>query len=66
MGLGSEIWDPEVTYSGSRTQGSKWHRIPDPDPQHCSTSVYNLLFYTASAKNIIKQKIYLIKRKKEM
>ncbi len=31
---GSEIWDPEKTYSGSRIQGSKRHRIPDPDPQH--------------------------------
>jgi hypothetical protein len=33
---GSEIRDPEKTYSGSRIQGSKRHRIPDPDPQHCS------------------------------
>ncbi len=32
--LGSEIRDPEKTYSGSRIQGSKRHRIPDPDPQH--------------------------------
>jgi hypothetical protein len=24
------VWDP-----GSRIQGSKRHRIPDPDPQHC-------------------------------
>ncbi len=32
---GSEIQDPEKTYSGSRIQGSKRHRIPDPDPQHC-------------------------------
>ena len=31
---GSEIRDPEKTYSGSRIQGSKRHRIPDPDPQH--------------------------------
>jgi hypothetical protein len=36
MGLGSEIRDPEKTYSGSRIQGSKRHRIPDPDPQHCT------------------------------
>ncbi len=35
MGLGSEIRDPEKTYSGSRIQRSKRHRIPDPDPQHC-------------------------------
>jgi hypothetical protein len=31
---GSEIRDPEKTYPGSRVQGSKRHRIPDPDPQH--------------------------------
>ncbi len=31
---GSEIRDPEKTYFGSRIQGSKRHRIPDPDPQH--------------------------------
>ncbi len=31
---GSETRDPEKTYSGSRIQGSKRHRIPDPDPQH--------------------------------
>ncbi len=35
MSLVSEIRDPEKTYSGSRIQGSKRHRIPDPDPQHC-------------------------------
>jgi hypothetical protein len=39
MGLGSEIRDLEKTFSGSRIPGSKRHRIPDPDPQHC-------LFYT--------------------
>ncbi len=33
MGLGSGI--RKKTYSGSRIQGSKRHRIPDPDPQHC-------------------------------
>jgi hypothetical protein len=38
----SKIWvwngirDPEKTYSDSRIQGSKRHRIPDPDPQHCN------------------------------
>ncbi len=33
---GSEIRDPEKTYSGSGIQGSKstQSRIPDPDPQH--------------------------------
>ncbi len=35
MGLESGIRDPEKTYPGSRIQGSKRHRIPDPDPQHC-------------------------------
>ncbi len=35
MDMGSEIRDPVKTYSGSRIQGSKRHRIPDPDPQHC-------------------------------
>jgi hypothetical protein len=34
MVLGSGIRDPGKTYSGSRIQGSKRHRIPDPDPQH--------------------------------
>jgi hypothetical protein len=34
---GSEIRDPEKTYSGSRIPdpGVKKHPIPDPDPQHC-------------------------------
>ncbi len=32
-GLGSGIL--KKTYSGSRIQGSKKHRIPDPDQQHC-------------------------------
>jgi hypothetical protein len=36
---GSEIWDPEKTYSGSRIQGSKKHRIQDPDPQQCPEPV---------------------------
>jgi hypothetical protein len=34
------VWDPrsgipEKPYSGSQIHGSKRHRIPDPDPQHC-------------------------------
>jgi hypothetical protein len=37
MDLRSGIRDPEKTYSGSRIQGSKRHRIPDPDPQHFPT-----------------------------
>jgi hypothetical protein len=31
---GFGIRDPEKTYPGSRIQGSKKQRIPDPDPQH--------------------------------
>ncbi len=38
MVLGSGIRDPEKIYSGSRIQGSKRHRIPDPDPQHWLTT----------------------------
>ncbi len=37
---GSDIRDPEKTYSGSRIQGSKRHRIPVPDPQHCFSLAY--------------------------
>ena len=37
---GSEIRDLEKTYSGSRIQGSKRHRIPDPDPQHWLKVMY--------------------------
>ncbi len=36
-GSGMFIPDPDLdlfTHLGSRIQGSKWHRIPDPDPQH--------------------------------
>jgi len=33
------IRDPEKTHPGSRIQGSKKHRIPDPDPQHWSKVV---------------------------
>ncbi len=42
---GSEIRDPEKTYSGSRIQGSKRHqsRIPDPDPQHCPYAYSKIL-----------------------
>jgi hypothetical protein len=29
------IRDPEKIHPGSRILGVKWHRIPDPDPQHC-------------------------------
>jgi hypothetical protein len=31
----SGIWDPEKNFSRIRIPGSKKHRIPDPDSQHC-------------------------------
>jgi hypothetical protein len=34
---GFEIRDPEKTYSGSRIQGSKRHRIPDPQHWNLQT-----------------------------
>jgi hypothetical protein len=42
---GSEIRDPEKTYSRSRIQGSKRYRIPDPDPQHCKNESNLLLVW---------------------
>jgi hypothetical protein len=41
---GSGCW--LSTHSGSRIQGSKRHRIPDPDPQHCrqDTIFHNIFF----------------------
>jgi hypothetical protein len=52
--LGSGIRDPEKTYSGSWIQGSKRHRIPDPDqdPQHCAEQPefrHNKHFFVYSA-----------------
>jgi hypothetical protein len=35
MGLGSEIRYPKRTYPWPGP-GVKRHRIPDPDPQHCT------------------------------
>jgi hypothetical protein len=35
MGSGSGIRDPGSGKNLSRIQGSKRHRIPGPDPQHC-------------------------------
>jgi hypothetical protein len=43
---GTEIQDPEKTYSGSRIQGSKRHRIPDPDPQHWKFHVSKCLMFS--------------------
>jgi hypothetical protein len=31
-----------VVHPGSRIQGSKRHRIPDPDPQHWLNSVFRI------------------------
>ncbi len=45
MGLGSEIRDPEKTYSGSRIQGSKRHRIPDPRSGSASLGISKLQFW---------------------
>jgi hypothetical protein len=36
-----------LTFYPSRIQGSKRHRIPDPDPQHCFSCFYNMLFCCA-------------------
>ena len=41
MDLRSGIRDPEKTYSVSRIQGSKRHRILDLDPQHCIVFLYS-------------------------
>jgi hypothetical protein len=63
---GTEIRDPEKIHpgSGSRIQGVKKHRIPDPDPQHCwrplevpvpvpvSSVVDSNLFYSISDPQI--------------
>jgi hypothetical protein len=42
--MGSGIQDLEKTHSGSRIQGSKRNRIPDPDPQHQFTGNVKSLF----------------------
>jgi hypothetical protein len=50
MGLGSGIRDQQKTYYGFRIQGSKRHRIPDPDPQEVPyncTVQYNIDTCTA-------------------
>jgi hypothetical protein len=40
--LGPWIWIFSIpnTESGSRIQGSKKHRLPDPDPQHCTQHIF--------------------------
>ncbi len=43
MGLGSEIRDPEKTYSGSRIQGSKRHRSRILDPGSGSATLLETL-----------------------
>ncbi len=41
MDLGSGIRKKPIPDPGSRIQGSKRHRIPDPDPQHCKKHEHN-------------------------
>jgi hypothetical protein len=54
MGLGSEIRDSEKTYSGSRIQRSKRHRIPDPDPQHWDREYLSIKEdFTKILKNVV-------------
>jgi hypothetical protein len=40
MGLGSEIRDPEKTYSGSRGQKGTGSRIPDPQNRKSFLSTF--------------------------
>jgi hypothetical protein len=51
MGWGFGIQDPEKNLFRipDPGQGSKKHRIPDPDPQHCIILLFFLLFFN---KNI--------------
>jgi hypothetical protein len=44
---GSQIRDPEKTYSGSRIQGSKRHRIPDPGSATLENFILQALFQSA-------------------
>ncbi len=39
------IREPQKTYPGSGLRGDKKHRIPDPDPQHCSIRYGRYLLY---------------------
>ncbi len=43
-------WTWFLTHPGSRIQGSKRHRIPDQDPQHCS--MYTLVMHSCIIFNI--------------
>jgi hypothetical protein len=51
----------EKTYSGSRIQGSKRHRIPDPDPQHWSEVWIRLRILPFSHKGVERTEIMLEK-----
>jgi hypothetical protein len=53
MGLGSEIRDPEKTYSGSRIQGSKRHRILDPGSATLGMQCRNVALFSTRRKKII-------------
>jgi hypothetical protein len=48
MALGSGIRKKPIPDPGSRIQGSKRHRIPDPDPQHWLTLLYFSEMYKIS------------------
>jgi hypothetical protein len=62
---GSEIRDPEKTYSGSRIQGSKRRWIPDPDPQHWKKNTQKNLFWTPVACSFFASTNYeIVKLKK--
>jgi hypothetical protein len=59
MGLGSGIWDPgsgirdpEKTYSGSRIQWSKRHRIPIPDSGSGSATLRSNVVQNLSLKKL--------------
>jgi hypothetical protein len=48
MVLGSGIREPEQTHSGSRIQGSKRHRIPDPGSVSATLVDSDSFFYLVS------------------
>ncbi len=59
---GSEIGDPEKIYSGSRIQGSKRHRIPDPQHWCAVLNTWYVLFLTCFTVALVRHKIGCIVR----
>jgi hypothetical protein len=60
------VWDPRsgirkkpIPDSGSRMQGSKKHRIPDPDPQHWNFLAYMMIEYLGPGLACIKNEFSL-------